>query len=353
MTTQERVLRMIEHKEADRIPITDTPWRGTLQRWQAEGMPADAEWDRFFDVDLFANIGIDNSPRYPEEVLEETEEYRIVTTPWGVTIRERRGIIDSTPEFLGYKVNTPDAWREAKARMVPTEDRVDWAALERNYRRWRQEGRWITGTFWFGYDVLHSWMAGMETVLIGMMEDPEWIIDMVNHYLDTTIALFDKVWERGYHFDSIFWYDDMGYKHTPFFSRNTYRTILQPAHRRAVEWAHAHGIKAELHSCGFIEPLLPDILDCGIDVLNPVEVKAGMDPVKLKGMYGDRLTFHGGVNAVLWDKPEAIEEEIRRVVPLMKQNGGYIFSSDHSIPNTVSLADFRRIVALVKEVGRY
>lgn len=100
-------------------------------------------------------------------------------------------------------------------------------------------------------------------------------------------------------------------------------------------------------------PLLPDILDTGIDALNPIEIKAGMDVEKIKREYGDHLVLHGGINAVLWDQPEAIIAEIDRLVPMLKENGGYIFSSDHSIPNAVSLDNFRTIVDEVKRVGTY
>jgi uroporphyrinogen decarboxylase len=84
-----------------------------------------------------------------------------------------------------------------------------------------------------------------------------------------------------------------------------------------------------------------------------LEVKAGMDPVSLKKRYGDKLVLHGGINAVLWDKPEQIKAEMEAVVPKLKENGGYIFSSDHSVPSSVSLEDFRSIVNLAKELGRY
>ena len=78
-----------------------------------------------------------------------------------------------------------------------------------------------------------------------------------------------------------------------------------------------------------------------------------MDVEKIKREYGDRLVLHGGINAVLWDQPEAIIAEIDRLVPMLKENGGYIFSSDHSIPNAVSLDNFRLIVNEVKRVGTY
>ena len=96
-----------------------------------------------------------------------------------------------------------------------------------------------------------------------------------------------------------------------------------------------------------------DLIEIGVDALNPLEVKAGMKPLLLKEKYGDKLVFHGGINAVLWDNKEAIIEEIRKYVPKMKENGGYIFSSDHSIPNSVSLENFEAIVAEVKRLGSY
>jgi uroporphyrinogen-III decarboxylase len=118
-------------------------------------------------------------------------------------------------------------------------------------------------------------------------------------------------------------------------------------------WAEAKGIKAHLHSCGDINPFVPELVDMGLDGLNPLEVKAGMDPIHLKETFGDDLLLHGGINAVLWNDIDAITEEMRHVVPVVKENGGDIFSSDHSVPSSVSLENFRRIVELAKELGSY
>jgi len=186
-----------------------------------------------------------------------------------------------------------------------------------------------------------------------MYEEPEWCVDMFNTYLDSCIAHFEKIWDAGYRFDCITWPDDMGYKGTTFFSNEMYRELLKPVHKRAVDWAHSKGIYAHLHSCGDIMTRVDDLMEVGIDALNPLEVKAGMKPLELKRKYGDRLVLHGGVNAVLWDDREAIIEEINRVVPALKEKGGYIFSSDHSIPNSVSLENFKAIIEEVKRVGKY
>ena len=352
MTTKERFTRMFEHREADRVPIVDEPWAGTLARWKREGMPADADWRDFFDVDKFERISVDNSPQYERKIIEENDRYVISTTEWGVTLKNFK-VPDSTPEFLEYKVNTPEAWEKAKARMKPSRDRVNWDYLKKNYPKWKAEGRWIEGTFWFGFDVTHSWMAGFETIIYALLEEPEWVKDMFKTYLDMSVALFDMVWDEGYCFDSIFWYDDMGYKGAAFFSNDIYAELLQPFHKQAIDWAHNRGIKTHLHSCGNIMARVPQLVEIGLDCLNPIEIKAGMDLKALKRDFGGKLTFHGGTNALLMDQPDKIIPCIEEMLPIVKENGGYIFSSDHSIPNAVSLDSYRQIVEAVKKVGAY
>ncbi len=352
MTSFERFSRMYEHREADRVPIIDQPWEGTIRRWRKEGMPRDMDWRDFFGIDKVEGLGFDISPRFPWKVIEETDKYVIQVSSFGVTSKQFKEA-DSTPEFLDYKVQTPEAWEEAKSRMVPSRDRINWDYYKRNYATWRAEGRWIQSNFWFGFDVTHSHFMGLETVLIAMLEQPEWIKEVFNTYLDMCIAHSDMLWDAGFTFDCVSWPDDMGYKNTSFFSKELYREILKPIQKRAVDYAHSKGIYAHLHSCGNIMGLLPDVLETGIDALNPLEVKAGMDGPYIKEKHGDRLVLHGGINAVLWDDKEKVVEEIRRLVPIFKENGGYIFSSDHSIPNTVSLENFQEIIKTVKEVGSY
>jgi uroporphyrinogen decarboxylase len=352
MTSHERFSRMFAHKEADRIPIIDDPWKATIERWHREGMPAGMSFVEYFDLDKAAHILVDNSPRYEERVLDESDEHITYTSKWGVTQREWKHAA-STPEFLNFTIVDRDSWQKAKERIAPSKDRIPWAYLKQSYRRWKEQGYWLAATLWFGFDVTHAWIIGTERMLLALADDPEWPMDMFEHLLETNLTMLDMVWDEGYHFDSVFWYDDMGYKHRTFFSLRMYRDVLKPYHQRAIDWAHAKGIKAHLHSCGDIHTFVPELVDMGLDALNPLEVKAGMDPVWLKQEFGDRLVLHGGINAVLWDQPEAIMAEMEKVVPILKQNGGYIFSSDHSVPSTVSLEGFRQIVLKAKELGKF
>lgn len=353
LTERERILRTFKHQEVDRIPMVDSAWAGTVKRWGREGLPTGVDWVDHFGFDRMIKVCPDNSPRFEVKVLEKTERYRIETTAWGGTLKVFNEL-DSTPEFLDFYCKDSSKWEETKARMlVDYENRIPWKYLEENYPKWKKEGRFLQLLIWFGFDVTHSRMTGTENMLIAMYEEPEWVADMFETYLTVSLSLCQKILDAGYEFDGIFWYDDMGYKGAPFFSPSLYRELLKPYHKKAVDWAHERGMVAELHSCGFIEPLLPDILETGVDMLNPLEVKAGMDPFKLKKLYGDKLAFHGGINAQIWDDIELVKAEMERIIPAMKEGGGYIFASDHSIPNNVSFENMTEIAALAHKLGKY
>ncbi len=343
---------MYQHKEADRIPIIDSPWSSTIDRWHREGMPEDVDYVDYFGLDKSVMFGVDNSPRYEEKLMDETDEFVLKHTRFGVTMREWK-FEASTPQFLDFTVVDPESWEIAKKRMQPDRNRIDWKLLKENYPKYESEGYWRWALLWFGFDVTHSWMVGTERMLIALIENPEWCKDMFSHMLELNLTLLDMVWDEGYRFDAAFWFDDMAYRGHTFFSLDTYREILKPYHQRAIDWAHAKGIKAHLHTDGDIKPFIPEFISMGLDGLNPLEVKAGMDPVYLKQTYGDDLLLHGGINAVLWDDLDAITKEMRKVVPVVKESGGYVFSSDHSVPSSVSLENFRHIVNLAKELGSY
>jgi uroporphyrinogen decarboxylase len=351
-TSRERIQCMFDHREADRIPIVDSPWGSTVERWRREGMPEGVDFEDFFAIDRMTLLSVDASPRYEARTIEDTDESVVYTSDWGVTMRQWKHAT-STPEFVNFTILDRASWAEAKKRISTGPERIDWGWLEANYPVLRARGDWLQAALWFGFDVTHSWTIGTERVLVALVEDPAWLMDVFETMLEANLALWNRVWDAGYTFDSVFWWDDMGYKGHQFFSLRKYRQVLKPFHQRAIDWAHAKGIKAHLHSCGDIRPFVPELVSMGLDALNPLEVKAGMDPMALKREFGRDLLLHGGINAVLWDQPEAIRDEIDRYVPILKESGGYIFSSDHSVPDSVSLEAFAQIVEYAKQVGSY
>jgi len=352
MTSRERVKRMYEHRDADRVPVRDGPWGPTVDRWVSEGMPT-RDYARHLGMDEIAYFHIDSSPRFPWKNIFDDGRIVITKNNEGAIVKNMKHSA-SVPEDLDFFLESRDTWEIVKGRMKPDDTRINWAWLDGMYKGAKEAGAWIELDFWYGFDVTHSRMMGTEQTLLAMVEDPEMVVDIFNTRLDLNIAMCDRILAKGYEFDAVIWADDMGYKNATFFSVPMYRELLKPVQKRMVEYVHSKGMKAMLHSCGNVNALLPDLMDVGIDGLNPMEVKAGMNPYEIKQKYGDRLVLKGGIDALLLnDGAEAFMAEMERLVPHMKKDGGYIFATDHSIPSCISYEGIKRIIARAKELGSY
>jgi uroporphyrinogen decarboxylase len=141
----------------------------------------------------------------------------------------------------------------------------------------------------------------------------------------------------GPYIDVIVFVDDLGMQSGPQISRNMYRELFMPRHarmwRRAKELA---GVKVMLHSCGGIRPLLPDLIEAGLDAVNPVQIScAGMDAAALKADFGAALTFWGGgcdTRFVLGKaQPEEIRRHVRQQVDVLNRGGGFVFQQTDNI----------------------
>ncbi len=135
--------------------------------------------------------------------------------------------------------------------------------------------------------------------------------------------------------------DDFGTQQSLFLSVDMFRQLVMPHYQRGLEWIHDHtNMKVLLHSDGAIFPLLPSLVEMGIDILNPVQTSAvGMDPVKLKEQFGDQLTFWGGSldcqKTLPYGSVDEVVQEVQRHVEVFAPGGGYVFTSVHNVQANV------------------
>ncbi len=353
MTSRERVRLALDHKEADRVAIHDSPWGTTVARWRREGLPEDKSPAQFFGYEL-VGIGPDLSLRVPTEVLDETDEWIVQRRSEGAIHRNWKGRT-STPELVDFTIKTRADWEAHKPRLAFDDSRLNLEHVRKTHDDARARGLFLTFGGGIGYDHNSASLLGPVRLLTAMVEEPEWVADIFMSQADLCVQIAEELMARGIAFDAAFFYDDLGYRNGLFFSPRTYRALLQPAHRRFLEPFKRRGLPCILHSCGNVSEAVPDLIDAGWTCLQPLEVKAGMDLVALKQRYGDALAFMGGIDVrnMALDDPGPIEAEIRTKLGLAKQGGGYIYHSDHSVPDNVSFANYQRVIELVRECGRY
>jgi uroporphyrinogen decarboxylase len=342
----------LNHKEADRVPIHDSPWATTLTRWRKEGLPEKVSPADYFGYEFRAN-SCDNTLQLPIKKIEETPAYVIATTGDGAVRKNWKGAT-STPELIDFTITTRAKWEEHKPRMVMNEKRVDWVNQLKANKTYTEMGFFRYMSFGPGFTKVCN-MVGPERLLMAIVEDPDWVKDMVLTEAKVCVAAAEEMMARGFEFDAGWIFDDLGYKQHGFFSPATYREIFMPAHKLICDCFKSRGMKMLLHCCGYAMEFVPLLIECGFDCLQPLEVKAGNDMIGLKKRFGDRLAFMGGIDvrAMADPDPNVIEHEIRTKIPPVKAGGGYIYHSDHSVPDNVSFQQYCRVMELVKKYGAY
>ncbi len=339
MTSRERVARALARTPVDHAPVFDSIWKETADAWRQQGhLGADEDVAEHFGMDmrLAGWINCTADLDFVPQVIEETDE-TIVTRDGNGAIFRRHKHHTTTPEHVGFAVTERAGWEtlikphllEVDRRRIPFEE----------YRRERRFAAARNRFFaWHGiapFEQMHP-VCGHEHMLVGMALDPEWVKDMVMTYTRFTINHLEVLFAEEGLPDGAWVYEDMGYKFKPFMSPAMYREIIQPGHARLFEFFHSRGLKIILHSCGFVEPLVPGLIEAGMDCLEAMEVKAGMDMRRLAKMYGDRIAFMGNIDErVLESNDHArIDAELEAKLPCVR-HGGYILQSDHSISTAV------------------
>ena len=351
MTSRERVLLVLNHQEADRIPIHDSPWGHTINRWHQEGLPEGVGPDQYFGYEVVGQ-GADLSLQLPHVVLEETETYTIYRDANGATRRSFKDH-ESTPELIDFTVTSRELWEEYKPRLAWNDSRVDWENGLAANKALREQGKFVTYNGAFGYDGTQA-MVGSERLLLAMAEDPAWVKGMFDSAVDLLIQGCEEMLARGFQFDGAFVFDDMGYRNATLFSPRTFMATEFPSQKRMCDYFKSKGMPIILHSCGRVKEFVPLLIEAGFTCLQPLEVKAGMDLIELKRDFGDRLAFMGGIDVrAMTAGGEWLEREVKTKITCAKQGGGYIYHSDHSVPSNVSFANYCRTMELVKQYGRY
>jgi uroporphyrinogen decarboxylase len=201
------------------------------------------------------------------------------------------------------------------------------------------------------------YMRGLEQWYVDMLTQPEFceaLLDRVlNFWLDWFRAFCDEVGDL---VDVIMIGDDLAGQSGPLFRPELYRTVVKPRQKRLVEYIRSRTqAKIWYHTCGSCAAYIPDLMDNGIDIVNPVQIGIpGMDPVVLKSRFGERLVFWGGgidaQHVLPSAAPETVREHVRRNIEIWKIGGGYVFANVHNVQAGVPPEN---IVALYEAAYEY
>ena len=183
-----------------------------------------------------------------------------------------------------------------------------------------------------------TFLRRMDNFLMDIYADEENVQALVEQLMERHLASLEKVCAAvGDIVDILRFGDDLGMTTDMFMSREKYQTLFKPYHTKLNEYVHTHSnMKTLLHSCGSLYPIIPDLIEAGYDVLNPVQTSArDMDPATLKREFGKDITFWGGgcdTKSVLnRGTPDEVYDHCRRMIEIFHKDGGFVFNQEHNI----------------------
>jgi uroporphyrinogen decarboxylase len=324
MTSRERVLAAISHRAPDRTPrdfwAEEPAWRRLMRHVGHE------DRDRLLDT-----LGVDvrhlDAPGPKEREIGGGvfrnfwgEQYVYTQTPWGPMREDTAGALAGAASFADLERFD---W--------PSPDAIDHSTLPAQCRRW--EDRALL------YGFADVWqrpglVRGLEGMLLDMAGSPEWAHFLSRRFTDFYKEDYTRAAEvtRG-RIDLYLVISDLGSQAGPLISPAMFRTFVAPYLREMVDCIHGLGGRALFHSCGRIAKFIPDLIDLGVDVLDPIQpVGAEMQPERLQADFGGRVCFHGGIDMqrlLPHGSPDEVRAEVRRYCGTLGRGGGYILGPAH------------------------
>ncbi len=377
MTSRERVLAALNHQEPDRVPvdlgqavgdgITLTAYGNLLQHLRIDetiqvkdkrGQTArvsEAVLQRL-RVDV-RGIGLSGPENWKDVWLDD----RTYQDEWGVVRTMPPG------SFYYDLIKAPFAEADSVAAL----DRHRWPdphdpgrtrGLREKARQLHRDTQYavildVNCSFFLRCCELRGW----ENFYIDLVANTEFAEALMDRFLAFRLTVAERaLQEAGGNFDIVMvTSDDLGANDRPLISPAIYRSLIKPRQKRTFDFIKARtGAKLYYHTDGAISPFLPDFVELGVDVLNPVQVSAaGMgDTKKLKQEFGDTLTFWGAIDThrvLPYGSPETVREEVRRRIADLGPGGGYVVCPVHNIQPEVPPANVIAMYDAAFELGSY
>jgi uroporphyrinogen decarboxylase len=175
-------------------------------------------------------------------------------------------------------------------------------------------------------------LAGMEMLLMAMVENPGFVHRLLDRLLEFNLRLIEHACD--YDIDAMMFGDDWGQQHGLIMGPALWRKFIKPRIQRMYQAVKARGKFVFIHSCGKVQQLFPELIECGLDVFNPLQPEV-MDVAAIKREFGTRLSFYGGISTqrtLPFGTVQETRDEVRRLIDVLGRDGGYIASPAHAIP---------------------
>ena len=365
----DRINKALRHEEPDRVPVSDFFWGSFVKRWRKDlNLPDNAEPYSYYNLDWVVTTPNMDPHIRPFETIRENEIEVVVKTGFGATLRKRFDF--QMPEFMAFDVDTmekleafefEDAY-DSRRYFAEGDNQIAGVGdgFERNSPPWVKTVQKLHSDFPVYGSIIEcseclTRLVGQENTLWWMGMYPDELGACINKigqfYLDCTKA---QIIAADGLLDGMVIWGDVAFKQTMLFDPEYWRQYFKPWVKAMIDECHKNNLPVIYHGCGNVSLIFEDFIEMGLDAYNPLEVKADMDALRLKKLYGNQIGYCGNNNIQVWETGDLdlIKRETLKKLNTAK-GGGFIFQSDHSVSSGVSGQTYDFIVKLVRQHGNY
>jgi uroporphyrinogen decarboxylase len=360
MTSRERVLKALNHQQPDRPPmfVTLTP-QVAAKLSKALNLPYEEPLDsllstRISHTKLLTHLGNDCvgiAACAPASKPTFTDENGIITNEWGMKFKNA-GLYN---EFYAFPLANAETAEDIDAYpFFQADDPTRFTSALQTIKEYGENYAVVADLETSIFET--SWyLTGLEKFLMDMMLEPEYLNPLLDKVMEINLFTGKELIKAGA--DIIWAGDDFGSQNNMIMDPDLWRSLFKPRIKYMFEEFRKvnPNIKIAWHSCGSILPIIPDFIEIGLDVLNPLQPLAtGMDPLFLKNEYGKDLSFFGAicVQDLLPNKtPSEIKSEVKRRAEILGKNGGYIIAPAHNIQDDTPVENVLALFEAVKELS--
>lgn len=291
-------------------------------------------------IDWWAALARSTPNRMWRQVLPDGTAFDI----WGHAMRIVENPTGAYEELVGFPLGEAATVEELKSYAWPDPDWFDFTPLPQVIGR-MNPGRRNHLRFRIGSIFESAWqLRGLEAFLTDLAMSPEIPLYIMERLTDVCVENLRRVLTLAREqIDMVYLYDDVATQASLMISSTMWRNHIRPFHARLVGTARAFGVPCMYHCDGALYPLIPELIDLGITLLNPIQADAkGMEPERLKAEFGDRLSFHGGIDIVHTLRQgtrDDVRAQVAKRISVLGANGGYIMASSHHIQSDTPLAN--------------
>lgn len=346
MNSRERMLAAINRQPLDRVPVDI--W-ATPEVNAALERELGVDWADRLHIDGFHGAGPQYiGPELPAMPAGESIDY------WGVKRRDiayASGVYQETFLHPLAELETHD---DLESYQWPSADWFDYSKMPAQLRAGRETKATMCGYMAIFYT--HNYLRGLELSLMDSLLDVDFTHELLQRISDFNYEHHLRIFETCPGLIDIAQVtDDLGSQNGPMISLETFRTFYKPHMKRFIDLCRAFDVKVFHHDDGAMSAFLPDLIEMGIDVLNPVQWNCpGMEIVRLKSEFGKQITFHGAVenqSILPFGTPEEVRAEVRNNIDILASDGtGYILAPCHCIQPVTPMEN---IIAMYDEAYNY